>query len=198
MSDPRQRMAEMMMGSSGAAQTAGAGTSPMDRARLDPTFGNGVGPDHDYYNPATFPPARMQQQQQQDPRAEFLRSEHDTSRAMEPYRNQKNVTNEQFYGGLGALGGAAYSAAHSIGAGLRGRGLGIPMEIALGAASGGLGMAGGQIAGRAFDRANVTPFHIRGQPNMDTPGSEERIGAGQANQQPMDPRDPRRFKVFAP
>jgi hypothetical protein len=38
----------------------------------------------------------------------------------------------------------------------------------------------------------------RGQPNMDTYGSEERIGQGMSAFGPVDPRDPRRFRVYAP
>jgi hypothetical protein len=125
-----------------------------------------------------------------------MRSEHDTSRAMEPYRNQANVNNEQFYGGMGGVAGMIGGATMAGSNALRSRGASIPLDLVHILAGGGLGIAAGGIGGRIVDRSGVAPWALRGQPNMDTYGSEERIGAGQANQQPMDPRDPRRFRVY--
>jgi hypothetical protein len=144
MSDPRQRMAEMMMG-------------------------------------------------QQDPRADFMRSEHDMSRMKEPYRNTPAGVS---YEGLGSALGIPASIYGMI-QGARGGGSS-PMGAAIGAGTGlWLGATAGQVGGhfgQGLDRLGLRrPMQglspNAGQRHMDTDGSEERIGQGMSG--PQNPQGPR-------
>jgi hypothetical protein len=124
-----------------------------------------------------------------DPRAEFLRSEHDTSWAMEPYRNTPGYSPSPHDAGhLSSVIGA--------GAGVMSTPYGgrfeIPRAIARALLGGVGGYLGGQALGESAARDRV------GQRHMDTYGSEERIGAGMTAFGQLDPRDPRRFRVYAP
>ena len=122
----------------------------------------------------------------EDPRARFMRSEHDMSRAKEPYRNTGNFGPPRDMGSfLAQVGGITAAVTTPYGR------FEVPRLIGRGILGGVAGaFAGESLAGSGNDA-------MRGQRHMDTDGSEERIGQGQGGpQNSQGPRYSRPPRVY--